>query len=205
MSRLGETPPLPVTRGPLGLLAFAADERKVHRPIEQLRAILDGGACPRLTLDERAALLHMAYVQTTVTGRPTIIPPLLAAPREDWARWFRSVGFLHGGYRVPGFRPSRPVRLWRGATREYARGLSWVAHRPTAEHYAATRRAQIAQARAAAGKQWKPTRVPVFEVVAEPAWLLAMNAPSPFAGHGTEYVVDLPADVEIHRLEGARP
>ena len=66
MSLLVETPPLPVTRGPLGLLAFAAEERQVRRPIGQLREILDGDACPRLTLDERGLLTFYAYIKPTV-------------------------------------------------------------------------------------------------------------------------------------------
>lgn len=197
MSLLVETPPLPVTRGPLGLLAFAAEERQVRRPIGQLREILDGDACPRLTLDERGLLTFYAYIKPTVEGRAGLIPPLIAAAREDWVGWFRQAGYLHNGFRVRAMRPTEPVRLYRGATPDFAAALSWTPHRATAEFYAKQHRAALGPIR---GRE-----IAVFTVTAQPSWVLARNGASPFGDHGAEYVVDIPADVEIHEVEGARP
>ena len=112
--------------------------------------------------------------------------------------WFRQAGYLHNGFRVRAMRPTEPTRLFRGATPEHARGLSWTSDRATAERYAAFRTTQIAQRSAA-------PRVSVFEIVAQPSWVLARNGASPFGDHGAEHVVDIPADAEIHEVEGARP
>ena len=51
----------------------------------------------------------------------------------DWKMLMRHVGYTVDG--VPADRPSRPLRLWRGATLEGSRGMAWSTSRETAEWF----------------------------------------------------------------------
>lgn len=95
--------------------------------IESVRAIFaDDSAHPM----ERMYALQSAW---TYRNYPT-----LAMPREEWVRMFRQVGYFEMDERMqlhPAPRPPRTARLYRGASPECARGMSWAPTRSTAAQY----------------------------------------------------------------------
>lgn len=194
-------PTLPMSAGPAGLLRFAASERSTRRPIEQVRALFQENPST-LTTHELGVVLFYSYVIPTRLGRLKPVPPLVAAPREDWVRWFCRVGYLHSGFRLPMMRAKHPQRLYRAGLPKHARGLSWTPHLATAEYYARRRSREIATERDRAGKPWRASRVRIFEVDAKPSWLLAYNPAHTGVGmHGAEWVIDVPDSALIRRVE----
>ena len=87
------------------------------------------------------------------------------------ARWVAL--FTRCGYLVedaPALRPTGPVRLWRAAPRQRARGMAWTARRSVAEQYATN-----------GGRR---TAEPLWTTLAPPAALLAYSPAE------AEHVVD---------------
>ncbi len=184
-----DLPPLPTPMGLPDLLSFAARERRTPRPIEQVRQVLEENPTG-LSLDELAAVLFTAWLRPEPGLDPR--PPLVVGERDEWVRWFRRVGFLSHGYRVPLARPSGPLTLYRGSEASFARtGMSWTPSERYARDYAAMRRRQTGG------------DVRVYAIEAEPSWMLAVGAG--IAGlAGYEYVVDVPEDAEVREVGAGR-
>ncbi|WP_374460764.1 NUDIX domain-containing protein [Microbacterium sp.] len=187
-----DAPPLPTPLGAAGLLRFMSRERGVRRPIEQVRQVLEENPTG-LSLDELASVLFTAWLVPEVGLDPR--PPLVVGERDEWVRWFRLVGFLSHGSRLPYARPSEPLTLYRGSEAAFARsGMSWTPSERYAREYAAMRRRQTGADAAA---------VRVYAVEADPSWVLAVAAGVPGLA-GTEYVLDVPEDAEVREV-GAVP
>jgi protein-tyrosine-phosphatase/8-oxo-dGTP pyrophosphatase MutT (NUDIX family) len=184
-----DAPPLPTSMGAAGLLRFMSRERGVRRPIEQVRQVLEENPTG-LSLDELASVLFTAWLVPEAGLDPR--PPLVVGERDEWVRWFRRVGFLSHGSRLPYARPSEPLTLYRGSEPAFARsGMSWTPSERYAREYAAMRRRQT-------GGDLR-----VYAVEADPSWVLAVGAGVPGLA-GTEYVLDVPEDAEVCEV-GAAP
>lgn len=182
-------PPTPM--GPLGLLRFMSRERGVRRPIDQVRRVLEDNPTG-LSIDELASVLFTAWLRPEAGLDPR--PPLVVGERDEWVRWFRRVGFLSYGSRLPYARPSEPLTLYRGSEPAFARsGMSWTPSEKYAREYAAMRRRQTGADAAA---------VRVYAVEADPSWVLAVAAGVPGLA-GTEYIVDVPADADVREVDMA--
>jgi hypothetical protein len=120
----------------------------------------------------RSVLLAALAWSATATYRPTLV-----LPQAEWIAMFRRVGFfdIQDPTRVA---PKGVGRLFRGATPEYQRGLSWTEDAQVARKYGDT--------------------VWVADVPAE-----AVLAVFPHDMAHTEVVVDLPADVEVREADAA--
>lgn len=185
----------PRPRGPLGLLAFGAEEAKSRRSILDAVAIVEENPTG-LSLDELGLVLFLAYVRGSRGGRGGAATPLRYVDREVLVRCFREVGFLTGGYRSALARPRERVRLYRATTPNHRQtGLSWSGSLRTARDYGIKRRHELR----ASGLSGAAADVRVYTVDAEVSWLLAMNAAVPGLA-GTEYVVDVPADAEVQEV-----
>lgn len=141
-------------------------ERAAPRTVTEIRQAFQEGRTP-------APLLAVRLWTTWATGPY----PLALAPADEWATWFRLVGYLHNGIRYGAMRPGEPRRLYRGAAPGSERGMSWTRFPRLAAQYAAR----------VGGR--------VYEIDADPSWVLARQTPGIVPEHGDEWVVALPDGV----------
>ncbi|GAB6858505.1 arsenate reductase/protein-tyrosine-phosphatase family protein [Microbacterium xylanilyticum] len=148
-----------------------------------------GDAPSEAALDRFGTALIVAWV-TGTPGRGRAWRPEIAAPREEWRRWFAATGYLQVGLRLPRLRPRSPIVLYRAATPGHERGMAWTPDRSWAEMFQAIHAAD-------------GLRSAIWTVRAEPEWVLA-KAEHP--GGNIEYVLDLPEDAAVVELRpGAVP
>lgn len=183
-----DAPPLPTPMGPLGLLGFAARERGTRRPIEHVRQVLEENPTG-LSVDELASVLFTAWMAPEAGLDPR--PPLVVGERDEWVRWFRRIGFLSYGFRLPYARPSEPLTLYRGSEPAFARtGMSWTPSEWYARKYAAIRRHQTGG------------DLHVYAIDAHPSWVLAVAAGLPGLAD-SEYIVDVPEGADVREVGAA--
>lgn len=134
-------------------------------------------------LDVLGARLMVAYSTAGAsvgTSRPAVqATPLMQAGRAEWVAWFRTVGYLHHGFRLDYERPAQPLRLYRACWPGFERGLSWF----SSDFYAAAWMRQDYPARR------------MYQVDAQPGWLLAFTWMG--LALADEYVVEVPDDAEV--------
>ncbi len=153
----------------------AAQRVHAHRAMRSLPDLVAFVEDESVPATPRAYALCVEYGWT-----PT---PLRSLDRERWVSMFSRFGFLTN---VEGCsRPTKLVRLYRAATAEFARGLSWSDSRAYAEHYL-TRR---------------PGAGPhnLFTLTVEPEWILAIVQRTGRDGRpkALEWIVDLPLGASI--------
>lgn len=132
-------------------------------------ALWEYASNPAADIDTLRGLLHRTWGDT--------YSPMRHLPREQWVAMFRRVGFFNmmQPHAAP---PTGTLTLFRGAHPDYARGLSWTDTAATAVMFA----------------QRSPVPARVYRaVVPASAVLGALHA----AGTFTEFIVDIPADVEV--------
>lgn len=147
-----------------------------HRwSLTEMDVFLDGPA----SQERKAAVLASTWMQTHT--------PLVHRARDKWVAAFRSIGFINGFSLRPDLLPAEPLTVWRAATPEYVRGLSWTTSRVVAN-----------------ARLQKVSHGPgfVYECVVQPEWVLARMPQGPLQ----EYIVDIPRECggEVRMVEAGR-
>ncbi len=147
-------------------------ERRAPLTVDELREQFDDKSTPTTLLALRL------YVTWTMGPQP-----LRLAPVDEWCGWFRRVGYLHNGIRAGFLRPDEPRRLYRAATTDFARGMSWTRFPELAARYRRERGGYV------------------YAVDADPSWVLARQTPGMVPQYGDEWVLEVPADAVVDRLD----
>lgn len=135
--------------------------------LPDLVTFVEDGSIPAVT---RAYALCVGYGWTST--------PMRALERDRWVSLFSQFGFITNRPEIA--RPHDAVRLYRAATVEFKRGLSWTDSTEYAERYLARR--------PVTGKHH------LYTCLVEPAWVLAMVQRTQRNGQprGVEWIVDVP-------------
>ncbi|WP_345803017.1 hypothetical protein AAIB33_08025 [Microbacterium sp. AZCO] len=163
------------------LLALQARERAHPTPPAALRDLF---ADESVSLDAKAMVLSMSWVHSGLW-------PLRLLPRREWIAMFESVGYLVNALRHEEMRPTEPLVLYRGAVHRYRRGLSWTKYESAARYYTGRFPGRPAH---------------VYQITAEPSWLLA-QVWNPFLPETGQFIVNVPKHAALRIIppaEGAR-
>ncbi|WP_372968531.1 hypothetical protein [Microbacterium sp.] len=148
---------------------FALAAHRAMSSLTELVRFVEDDSFPAVT---RAYALCVGYGWAST--------PMRSLDRERWVKLFSQFGFITNRPDVVGG-PQGTVRLYRAATTEFKRGLSWSDSREYAERYLARR----------------PEAGPhqLYACLVEPDWVLAVVQRTRRDGRAraVEWIVDVPA------------